>query len=77
VLRKILGNAIRSNPRLWAKWCNLCSIYRGWDKGFKACIRESVAALPEADRPVVLAWLDEDQWWSSQSGAALRGSTVV
>jgi len=75
-LRALL-QALRGDPRLWARWCNLCSIHRHWEKGFIACIREAVAALPDSERPAVLAWLAAPDWWSAPGSGALRGSTVL
>ncbi|MFY0538259.1 hypothetical protein [Nannocystis pusilla] len=70
---RALFQALRGEPRLWAKWCNLCSIHRGWAKGFSSCAREAAAALPESERPAVLAWLEEREWWSTPASCALRG----
>ncbi|WP_434422061.1 hypothetical protein [Nannocystis pusilla] len=70
---RALLQALRGDPRLWAKWCNLCSIHRGWAKGFSSCAREAAAALPASERPAVLAWLEEREWWSTPASCALRG----
>ncbi|MFZ6185926.1 hypothetical protein [Nannocystis pusilla] len=70
---RALLEALHRDPRLWAKWCNLCSIHRGWAKGFSSCAREAAAALPDSERPAVLAWLEEREWWSTPASCALRG----
>ncbi|PCC70084.1 hypothetical protein SAMN02745121_07855 [Nannocystis exedens] len=74
---RALLQALRDDPRLWARWCNLCSIHRGWAGGFSSCARAAAAALPESERPAVLAWLKEREWWSTPGSCALRGSAVV
>ncbi|MCY0993932.1 hypothetical protein OV203_42730 [Nannocystis sp. ILAH1] len=74
---RALLQALRGDPRLWAKWCNLCSIHRGWAKGFSSCAHEAAAALSESERPAVLAWLEEREWWSTPGSCALRGSVVL
>ncbi|MDC0721953.1 hypothetical protein [Nannocystis bainbridge] len=74
---RALLQGLRESPRLWAHWCNLCTIHRGWAKGFSSCAGEAAAALPESERPAVLAWLAEADWWSTPGSGALRGSTVV
>ncbi|WAS93124.1 hypothetical protein [Nannocystis punicea] len=72
-----LFQTLRNTPRLWVKWCNLCTIHRHWEAGFKQCVREAAAGLPESERATVRSWLEGPDWWLMPDSAALRGSAVL
>lgn len=47
---RALQQAIRGTPRLWAKWCNILSIHRDWNAGYKMYVRR-LLRRPEAISP--------------------------